>query len=46
MGIKALKIGGTLIVVYLIAAHATAWGKLALNAGTAGSGVVKTFQGR
>lgn len=43
---KAVKIGGVLIGVYLVAAHATAWGKLLLNAGTSGSGVIKTFQGR
>lgn len=43
---KALKIGGVLIGMYLIAAHATDWGKLLLNAGTAGSQAVKTLQGR
>jgi len=46
MGTKALKIGGGLIAMYLLAAHATGWGKLFLNTGTAGSGVIKTLQGR
>lgn len=46
MGKKALVIGGGLIGMYLLAAHATGWGRLFLNVGTAGSGVVKTFQGR
>jgi hypothetical protein len=44
--VKALKIGGVLIVVYLIGAKATSWGKLLINGGTATSTVVKTFQGR
>jgi hypothetical protein len=35
-----------LIGVYLVAAHATAWGKLLLDAGTSGSRVAKTLQGR
>lgn len=43
---KAVKYGAVLIGVYLIAANATGWGKLLLNAGTAGSGVAKTLQGR
>lgn len=46
MGRNALKIGGVLIGMYLLAAHATGWGKLLLNSGTAGSGVIKTLQGR
>lgn len=46
MGIRALKVGGLLIGMYLLAAHATGWGQLMTNAGTAGSGIVKTFQGR
>lgn len=43
---KALKIGGVLIAIYLFGANATNWGKLLLNGGSAGSGVVKTLQGR
>lgn len=43
---KAVKIGAVLIVVYLVGASATGWGKLLINGGTATSGVVKTFQGR
>lgn len=46
MGRKALTTVGVLIGMYLVAAHATGWGKLLLNAGTAGSGAVKTLQGR
>lgn len=46
MGRNALKIGGVLIGMYLIAAHATGWGKLLLNAGSAGGGIVKNLQGR
>lgn len=46
MGRQALKITGVLIGVYLFGAWATNWGRLMLNAGTAGSGVVKTLQGR
>lgn len=46
MGRKALGTVGVLIGMYLVAAHATGWGKLMLNAGTAGSGVVKALQGR
>jgi len=46
MGKNALKITGVLVGMYLIAAHATGWGKLLLNSGTAGSGVIKTLQGR
>lgn len=46
MGRKALGTAGLLIGMYLVAAHATGWGRLMLNAGTAGSGVVKAFQGR
>jgi hypothetical protein len=46
MGRKALATGGILIGMYLLAAHATGWGKLLLNTGTAGSGVIKTLQGR
>lgn len=43
---KIVKIGGVLIVVYLIAAHATDWGKLLGSAGTSGVGVIQAFQGR
>lgn len=43
---RALKIGGVLIVVYLIAAKATDVGRLLGSAGTAGTGVIKAFQGR
>jgi hypothetical protein len=46
MGRNALKISGVLIGMYLIAAHATDWGKLLLNAGSAGGGLVKNLQGR
>jgi hypothetical protein len=46
MGIRALKTGALLIGMYLLAAHATEWGKLMTSAGTSGSGIVKTFQGR
>lgn len=46
MGRKALVIGGVLIGMYLLGAKATGWGKLMLNAGTAGGGVIKTLQGR
>lgn len=46
MGKNALKITGVLIGMYLVAAHATGWGRLMLNAGTAGSGVIKNLQGR
>lgn len=46
MGRKALTTVGVLIGMYLVAAHATSWGKLMLNSGTAGSGVIKTLQGR
>ena len=43
---KAVKIGAVLIGMYLVAAHATAWGKLMLDAGKAGTTVAKTLQGR
>lgn len=43
---RIVKIGGVLIVVYLIAAKATDWGKLLSSAGESGSGVIKAFQGR
>lgn len=46
MGRYALKVTAVLIGTYLVAAHATAWGKLLLNAGSAGSGTIKTLQGR
>lgn len=46
MGKNALKVGGVLIGMYLIAAHATGWGNLMLNAGKAGSQTIKTLQGR
>jgi hypothetical protein len=46
MGRKALTTVGVLIGMYLVAAHATGWGKLMLNAGTAGGGLVKNLQGR
>lgn len=46
MGRKALGTAGVLIGMYLLAAHATGWGRLMLNAGTAGSGIVKSLQGR
>lgn len=43
---RVVKIGGTLIVVYLVAAYATGFGSLLGSAGSAGAGVVKAFQGR
>lgn len=43
---RVVKIGGVLIVVYLVAAHATGWGSLLGSAGTAGTGVIRAFQGR
>lgn len=46
MGRKALGTVGVLIGMYLVAAHATGWGKLMTSAGTAGSGIVKSLQGR
>lgn len=46
LGRKALTTTGLLIGIFLVGAHATGWGKLMLNAGTAGSGIVKTLQGR
>lgn len=46
MGKNALKITGVLIGMYLVAAHATGWGGLLLNAGKAGSSTIKTLQGR
>jgi hypothetical protein len=46
MGKYALKVGGTLIGVYLFAAYASNWGKLFIDAGKAGSSVAKTLQGR
>ncbi|HTF08532.1 MAG TPA: hypothetical protein VK659_10225 [Asanoa sp.] len=44
--IRAIKVGAVLIGVYLIGGKATQWGRLLTSAGTAGSGIVKTFQGR
>jgi hypothetical protein len=46
MGKQALKLSAVLIGTYLVAAYATGFGKLMLNAGTAGTSVIKTFQGR
>lgn len=46
MGRYALKVTAVMIVTYIVAANATQWGKLLLNAGSAGSGVAKTLQGR
>lgn len=46
IGRKSVATVGVLIGMYLVAAHATGWGRLMLNAGTAGSGVVKALQGR
>lgn len=46
MGRQALKIGGVLIGMYLLAAHYTGWGKLMTSAGTAGGGIIKNLQGR
>lgn len=43
---NALKIGGGLIAMYLLAAHATGWGTLLLDAGKAGTSGIKTLQGR
>lgn len=46
LGLKALSTVGALIGTYLIVAHATGVGTLLAKAGTAGSGVFKTLQGR
>jgi hypothetical protein len=46
LGFKALGTVGALIGTYLIVAHATGVGTLIAKAGTAGSGVFKTLQGR
>lgn len=46
LGIKALATAGALIGTYLIVAHATGVGNLIARAGTAGSGIFKTLQGR
>jgi hypothetical protein len=43
---KAVKITAGLIAVYLVAAHATDWGKLLLAGGKAGGGVIRDLQGR
>lgn len=45
-GMKALSVAGGLIATYLLVAHATGAGNLMSQAGTAGSGIVKAFQGR
>lgn len=45
-GMKALSLGGALIATYLLVVHATGAGNLMARAGTAGSGVIKAFQGR
>lgn len=42
----ALTYGAVLIAAYLLLAHATGGGQLLTSAGSAGSGLVKTFQGR
>lgn len=46
IGMKALTITGALIGTYLIVSHATGAGNLMARAGTAGSGIIKTLQGR
>lgn len=46
MGITIVKKVAFLIGTYLVVAHATAVGNLLAKAGTAGSGAVKTLQGR
>lgn len=43
---KALVYGAGLIAIYLVVSHATGAGRLLTSAGSAGSGLVKTFQGR
>ncbi len=46
LGMKALTTVGALIGTYLVVAHATGAGNLVARAGTAGSGIIKTLQGR
>lgn len=46
MGNSLLKYSAVLIGVYLVAGHASGFGKLLSSAGTAGSGFAKTLQGR
>lgn len=41
-----LKYSAGLIGVYLVAVHATGFGKLVTQAGSAGSSLARTFQGR
>jgi hypothetical protein len=45
-GMKALSTVGALIATYLLVAHATGAGNLLARAGTAGSGIIKSLQGR
>lgn len=46
MGRKALLYGTVLIGTYILVAHATGAGNLLVKGGSAGSGFVKTLQGR
>jgi hypothetical protein len=46
LGMKALGTVGALIATYLLVAHATGAGNLIARTGTAGSGIVKSLQGR
>jgi hypothetical protein len=43
---KALTYGAGLIAVYLLVANATGSGNVLKSAGTAGSGIIKSLQGR
>jgi hypothetical protein len=45
-GMKALSTVGALIATYLLVANATGAGNLMARAGTAGSGIIKSLQGR
>lgn len=45
-GMKAMSTVGVLIGTYLVVAHATGAGNLLARAGTAGSGIIKSLQGR
>jgi hypothetical protein len=41
-----VRLSAVLIGVYIVAAHASDFGKLVTSAGTAGQGFAKTLQGR
>lgn len=44
--LKVLKIGGSLIALYLIVANATGFGKDVSSSASGGVSLVKAFQGR